>query len=75
VRYDPRVDGMTGRATEAKLYNLAADIGESNDLMGEEPEKAKQLQAAWDEWNESNVPPLWRDGRGNRRRNTANQQP
>ena len=32
VRYDPRVDGMTGRATESKLYNLADDIGESNDL-------------------------------------------
>jgi arylsulfatase A-like enzyme len=75
VRYDPRVDGMTGRATESKLYNLADDIGESKDLMDEQPEKAAALQAAWDEWNKSNVQPLWRDGRGGRRRNPANQQP
>ncbi len=59
VRYDPVVDGMKGTATEAKLYNLATDAGESNDLIKSEPEKAKALQAAWDEWNKSNVPPLW----------------
>ena len=56
VRYDPVVDGEKGRATDAKLYNLANDIGESHDLIDEEPEKAKALQAAWDKWNESNVP-------------------
>jgi arylsulfatase A-like enzyme len=67
VRYDPRVDGGTGRATESKLYNLAADIGENNDLMDEEPQRAVALQAAWDEWNKSNVRPLWRDGRGQQR--------
>jgi arylsulfatase A-like enzyme len=67
VRYDPRVDGGTGRATESKLYNLAANIGESNDLIDEEPEKAAALQAAWDKWNESNVRPLWRDGRAQQR--------
>jgi arylsulfatase A-like enzyme len=73
VRYDPRVDGGTGRATESKLYNLAADIGESNDLMEKEPERAAALQAAWDEWNTSNVRPLWRDGRG-QQRNARRQQ-
>jgi arylsulfatase A-like enzyme len=75
VRYDPRVDGMGGRATESKLYNLAADIGEENDLIDDEPEKAAELQAAWDEWNESNVPALWGDGRGRgRARRNAGQQ-
>jgi arylsulfatase A-like enzyme len=74
VRYDPRVDGMPGRATESKLYNLATDIGETNNLIEDHAEKAASLQAAWDEWNESNVPPLWRDGRG-RRRNAADPQP
>jgi arylsulfatase A-like enzyme len=74
VRYDPRVDGETGRATGPKLYHLAADIGESNDVIDEQPEKAEALQAAWDEWNEENVRPLWRDGRGRQRRN-ANRQP
>jgi arylsulfatase A-like enzyme len=76
VRYDPRVDGMGGRATESKLYNLGADIGEASDLIQEEPEKAAALQAAWDEWNESNVPALWGDGRarGRGRRNAENRQ-
>jgi arylsulfatase A-like enzyme len=62
VKYDPTVDGQPGgkgTATEARLYNLAHDIGETNDLMDEEPEKAEELQTAWDEWNESNVPPAW----------------
>ena len=62
VRYDPVVDGGKGKATEAKLYNVASDIGESKDLMDAEPEKAKELQAAWDEWNKSNVPALWGGG-------------
>jgi arylsulfatase A-like enzyme len=59
VRYDPAVDGATGRATDAKLYNLKDDIGETKDLIRKEAQKAKELQAAWDEWNESNIPPLW----------------
>ena len=59
VRYDPVIDGDTGKATEAKLYNLKTDIGESRDLINDEPEKAKELQAAWDKWNELNVAPLW----------------
>jgi arylsulfatase A-like enzyme len=59
VRYDPVVDGMRGAATEPKLYNLASDISETNDLIEEEPQRAKALQAEWDHWNESNVPPLW----------------
>jgi arylsulfatase A-like enzyme len=63
VRYDPVVDGMKGSATEAKLYNLADDIGESKDLTKSEPQKAKALQAAWDEWNQSNVPALWGGGK------------
>jgi arylsulfatase A-like enzyme len=75
VRYDPRVDGETGRATEPKLYNLAADVGESKNLIDEQPEKAEALQAAWEEWNKTNVPPLWRDGRGRQRRNAVNRQP
>jgi arylsulfatase A-like enzyme len=59
VRYDPVVDGEKGQATGARLYNLADDIGEARDLIKENPEKAKELQAAWDQWNEQNVKPLW----------------
>lgn len=59
VRYDPIADGDTGFVTDAKLYNLADDIGESKDLVHAEPQKAKELQTAWDKWNELNVEPLW----------------
>jgi arylsulfatase A-like enzyme len=62
VKYDPTVDVKNvgkGTATETRLYNLASDIGETNDLIHTEPEKAKELQTAWDKWNESNVPPAW----------------
>lgn len=59
VKYDPVVDGGKKGATEARLYNLAEDVSEEDNVMAEEPAKAKELQAAWDEWNKSNVPPLW----------------
>ncbi|MBA3485123.1 MAG: sulfatase-like hydrolase/transferase, partial [Pirellulales bacterium] len=62
VKYDPVVDGAKGKATAAKLYNLAADVGESHDLMAEQPEKAAELQAAWDAWNKDNVPAKWGEG-------------
>ncbi|MEX0613708.1 MAG: sulfatase, partial [Pirellulales bacterium] len=64
VRYDPVIDGLEGAATEPKLYNLADDIGERNNVIEKEPERAKSLQAAWDKWNASNVPPLWGGGDG-----------
>jgi arylsulfatase A-like enzyme len=62
VRYHPLVDGQPAElnsATEAKLYNLAEDGGEKNDLIDKEPEKAKELQADWDKWNKGNVPARW----------------
>jgi arylsulfatase A-like enzyme len=61
VRYDPAADGQknVGRATPAKLYNLADDIGEQKDLAEKMPEKVKSLQAMWDKWNAGQVPPGW----------------
>jgi arylsulfatase A-like enzyme len=59
VRYDPAVDGKDGVVTDAKLYNLKDDVGEAQDLIKSNSDKAKELQAAWDKWNELNVPPLW----------------
>ena len=38
---------------------LAVDVHEDKDLTAEQPEKVKQLQALWDEWNRSNIKPLW----------------
>ena len=65
VRYDPVADGGKGRATEAKLYNLAADVGETTDLAMKEPDRLKGLQALWDDWNKGNVAPIWGGGKKN----------
>jgi arylsulfatase A-like enzyme len=63
VRYDSNADTLTGArnqpVTGTKLYNLAADIGETNDLAATMPEKVKELQSKWDAWNMANVRPLW----------------
>jgi arylsulfatase A-like enzyme len=73
VRYDATVDGAEKPVvTPAKLYNLADDIGEALDLAAAEPEKANELQAAWDQWNESNVPPAW--GQGGSKKKAAGKQ-
>jgi arylsulfatase A-like enzyme len=53
VQYD-----NTGR----KLYNLAADIGEATDLLAKEPDKAKELEAAWKKWDAEQAKPLWGAG-------------
>jgi arylsulfatase A-like enzyme len=65
VRYDPVADGGKGRATEAKLYNLANDLGEMTDVAMKEPDRVKELQALWDDWNKGNVAPLWGGGKKN----------
>ena len=41
------------------LYNLAADIGEKNNLAKQNPEKVKELQAAWDTWDKGNIAASW----------------
>jgi arylsulfatase A-like enzyme len=68
VRYDSNADTNTGMGgqpvTSAKLYNLKTDAGEANDLAAKEPAVVKELQAAWDAWNEKNVEPLWGSGAG-----------
>jgi arylsulfatase A-like enzyme len=51
-----RIDGV--RQPPA-LYDLAADIGEAKNLAAEQPDKAKELQAAYDTWNAGNIPPRW----------------
>ncbi|MSU27788.1 MAG: sulfatase, partial [Pedosphaera sp.] len=50
--------------TGAHLYNLAKDIGETTNLAETEPEKFKQLVAAWTDWNKGNVEPSWFPGQG-----------
>jgi arylsulfatase A-like enzyme len=43
------VVGESGPGPE--LFNLAEDAGESKDLSAAHPDKVKELQAAWQEWN------------------------
>ncbi len=57
VQYD-----NTGR----KLYNLARDIGESDDLAKKEPERFKELEEMWQKWNKELVEPLWGAGKKNK---------
>jgi arylsulfatase A-like enzyme len=53
------------RDMQPALFNLAADIGEKNNLATQQPEKVKELQALWDSWNAQNIPPRWDDQRWN----------
>lgn len=46
-----------------ELYNLAEDIGETNNLAAEHPEKVRELETKWNEWNKDNKPPLFMDVR------------
>jgi len=68
VRYDANADMQKGvrqtTAQASKLYNLNNDIGESKDLSTTMPEKVKELQAEWDQWNATLVKPLWGGGAG-----------
>lgn len=52
---------LTDMGEGAKLFNLANDIGEKNDLSAQEPEKLKELEAAYVEWNSQNIEPKWFD--------------
>lgn len=65
VRYDPVADGAgkgQGNATAARLYNLARDVGEKDDLAAREPDRVKELEAVWQKWNAQLVRPLWGPG-------------
>lgn len=62
VRYDTNADSGSARGqnvSSARLYNLVADLGESQDLAATMPEKVRELQSKWDAWNTTLVPPLW----------------
>ncbi|MBA3315102.1 MAG: sulfatase-like hydrolase/transferase [Planctomycetota bacterium] len=52
---------------EPKLFNLVEDIGEAHDMSAAEPEKVKELTAAYESWNAELADPLWRAPMNNRR--------
>jgi len=67
VRYDQAVDeeGVRSnpregvRVTPARLYNLARDPGETNDLAASHPEKVEELLGAWRSWDAQLPEPSW----------------
>ncbi len=71
VRYDRIADETTGqsdpqseaRVTQPRLYNLARDLGEKEDLAAAHPEKVAELQALWNSWAAELKEPLWRPAR------------
>ena len=46
-------------ALKAGLFDVVRDPGEAHDLAAVRPDKVKELQKLWDEWNARNVPALW----------------
>jgi len=61
----------TAELAGAALFNLATDIGEQNDLAAKEPEKVKQLGAAWERWNGQLVEPSWQPGQAAAKKKAA----
>ncbi|MCE2806753.1 MAG: sulfatase-like hydrolase/transferase [Gemmataceae bacterium] len=58
VRHDLAAEGAKG-VSPTRLYHLKNDPGESTDLSEKHPDKVKELQTAWDNWNQVNAKPLW----------------
>jgi arylsulfatase A-like enzyme len=52
-----------------ELYNLATDVGETNNLAEENRDKLNELRRDWQEWNKTNPPPAWLDIRIVNKRN------
>ena len=48
--------------SDAGLYNLAEDIGETRDRAAERPDKAKELADLWRKWNREMAMPAWTPG-------------
>jgi arylsulfatase A-like enzyme len=44
---------------EPRLFDLAKDIGEAQDLTKEFPDKLKELKLAYDAWNSEQMEPRW----------------
>lgn len=47
------------RAQPARLFDLAADLGEAKDLAADRPDDVAELRAAYEEWAKGMVAPRW----------------
>ena len=59
-----KIDGPKPR-----LYDLSKDLGETNDLAAQHPDKVAELKAEWDAWNADNVPAKWAPPKNKQRKN------
>jgi arylsulfatase A-like enzyme len=59
---------LTDMGTGAELFNVTKDIGEKENLAAKEPEKLKELEAAYQTWNAGNIVPSWKPPRAAARR-------
>jgi arylsulfatase A-like enzyme len=48
--------------SDAELFDLAADIGETKNLAASRPDVAKDLASTWQRWNSELAAPLWGPG-------------
>ncbi len=48
-----------GEETATQLFNLAADVGENQDLADANPDVLNRLRQAYDDWNKDNIAPLF----------------
>jgi hypothetical protein len=54
------VDPSTLRdLSDAGLYNLSEDIGETRNRPAERPDKVKELSDLWQQWNRQLAKPSW----------------
>lgn len=61
VRYnDYKLVGL--KTYRSRVYNLANDLGETNDLSEIEPKASKNLLKAFRKWESTVTKPLWREG-------------
>jgi arylsulfatase A-like enzyme len=50
---------VRGPQGPTQLFNLASDVGEKNDLTAREPDKVRELTAAWKQWDGELAKPAW----------------
>jgi arylsulfatase A-like enzyme len=64
---------MHGRAGDdaPELFNLAADVGEKNDLAADQPAKAQELRKLWDTWNAEQAAPEAAKGKAGKKAKRA----
>ena len=52
-------DGGPRQAGPWRLFNLATDVAEANDLAGAEPARLESLTKRWEEWNSQQQSARW----------------